>query len=124
VKEFYFSNGGMLNLETNKISSDGGLDKSHAEPMGLKSNMLTSLTLPDTEVKTGSNTGIDPMTTAHMRNWMECVRTRMKPNANVTDGYNHSIANIMVTAALHTGEKATFDEQRQEVLAGGKIFKF
>ena len=124
VKEFYFSNGGMLNLETNKISSDGGLDKYHAEPMGLKSNMLSSLILPNTEVKTGSNTGTDPMTTAHMRNWMECVRNRKKPNADVTDGYNHSIANIMVTAALHTGEKATFDEQTQEVLAGGKIFKF
>ncbi|MFN8206537.1 MAG: hypothetical protein U0T82_03920 [Bacteroidales bacterium] len=38
--------------------------------------------------------------------------------------YNHSIANIMVTAALRTGEKATFDEASQEVLAGGKIFKY
>ena len=64
------------------------------------------------------------MTTAHMRNWMECIRNRQQPNADVNAGYHHSIANIMVTAALHTGEKATFDEQSQEVLAGGKIFKF
>lgn len=46
------------------------------------------------------------------------------PNAPVDAGYNHSIANIMCTASLRTGEKATFDEARQEVLAGGKVFKY
>jgi predicted dehydrogenase len=124
VKELYFSNGGMLNLEKNKITSDGGLDNYHAKPMGMKENLLSSFTLPEIQVKTGANTGNDPMTTAHMRNWMECIRNRQQPNADVNAGYHHSIANIMVTAALHTGEKATFDEQSQEVLAGGKIFKF
>ena len=124
TKEFYFSNGGMLNLETNKITPDGGLERSHAEPMGLKPNQLASFTLPSTEINTSSNTGSDPMTTAHMRNWMECVINRKKPNADVTCGYNHAIANIMVTAALHTGQKATFDESTQEVLADGKVFKF
>jgi hypothetical protein len=28
----------------------------------------------------------------------------------------------MTTAALHTGKAATFDEKRQEVLAGGEVF--
>jgi hypothetical protein len=30
----------------------------------------------------------------------------------------------MTNAALHTGEKAVFNEQTQEVLAGGKVFKY
>jgi hypothetical protein len=30
----------------------------------------------------------------------------------------------MTTAALRTGLKATFDEQNQEVLAGGKVFQY
>jgi hypothetical protein len=30
----------------------------------------------------------------------------------------------MTNAALHTGEKAVFNEQAQEVLAGGKVFKY
>jgi len=47
-----------------------------------------------------------------------------QPNANVMAGYNHSIANIMTTAALRTGKFVTFDEQRQEVLAGGEVFKY
>jgi hypothetical protein len=62
------------------------------------------------------------MTSAHMRNWMECVRSRKETNAPVEAGYYHSIANIMTTAASHTGMKATFDESTQEVMVGGKIF--
>jgi hypothetical protein len=30
----------------------------------------------------------------------------------------------MTNAALHTGEKVVFNEQIQEVMAGGKVFKY
>jgi hypothetical protein len=30
----------------------------------------------------------------------------------------------MTTAAAHMGLKVTFDEKNQEVLAGGKVFKY
>ena len=39
-------------------------------------------------------------------------------------GYSHSIATIMTNAAVHTGMKATFDEKTQEVMVGGKVFKY
>jgi hypothetical protein len=120
----YFSNAGMLNLDKNTITPDGGLQAEEARAMNMQPNLLGSAKLPETTVVTGANTGSDPMTNAHMRNWMECVRNRQEPHGNVRAAYNHSIANIMVTAALRTGEKATFDEARQEVLAGGKIFKY
>ena len=55
---------------------------------------------------------------------MECVRSRKTPNAPVEAGYSHSIANIMATASSHTGLKATFDENTQEVMVGGKAFKY
>jgi len=55
---------------------------------------------------------------------MECVRSRAKTNGPIEAGYNHSIANIMTTAALRTGLKATFDEATQNVMAGGKIFQY
>jgi len=124
VKEIYFSNGGSLNLDTNKINSEGGLRINDARDMNMPQNLLESGELPGFKTETSANTGSDPMTNAHMRNWMECVRDRKKPNADVTAGYNHSIATIMCTAALRTGEKATFDEARQEVLAGGKVFQY
>jgi predicted dehydrogenase len=124
TKEIYYSNGGSLNLDTNKITSEGGLSARDAKDMNMQPNLLTPSDLPGFKVETSANTGSDPMTDAHMRNWMECVISRKKPNADVTAGYNHSIANIMCTAALRTGEKASFDEARQEVLAGGKVFQY
>ncbi len=124
TKEIYFSNGGSLNLDTNKINSSGGLSASDAKDMNMQPNLLESMDLPGFKVETNANTGSDPMTNAHMRNWMECVRDRKKPNADIHAGYNHSIATIMCNAALRTGEKATFDEAKQEVLAGGKIFQY
>jgi len=124
TKELYYSNGGMMNLDTNKVTPEGGLSAREAQAMGMQANLLEPFELPALTVETGANTGGDPMTTAHVRNWMECVRSRKKPNADVVAGYNHSIANIMCTACLRTGEKATFDEATQEVMAGGKVFQY
>jgi hypothetical protein len=56
------------------------------------------------------------MTDAHMRNWMECIRSGKKPNADIEAGYNHSVAVCMVMAALKTGRRATFDPKRQKVI--------
>jgi len=124
TKELYYSNGGMMNLDTNKVTSEGGLQARDAGAMNMKPNLLEPFDLPSVSVETSADTGGDPMTTAHMRNWMECVRSRKKPNADIVAGYNHSIANIMCTACLRTGEKATFDEATQEVMAGGKVFQY
>ncbi|MEE1943568.1 Gfo/Idh/MocA family oxidoreductase [Pedobacter sp. KR3-3] len=126
VGEVYYSNGGELNLITNKVSPKGGLGEKEAAAMGMKANLLGNFDLSKTEIKTatGASMGGDPLTSGHMRNWMECIRSRKTPNAPVEAGYYHSIANIMTNAAVHTGAKATFDEQKQEVMANGKIFKY
>lgn len=125
VKEIYFSNGGELNLATNKVTPNGGLGERHASAMGMEPNLLEEYSLADAvKAETGADTGADNMTSSHMRNWMECVRNRNEPNANVKAGYNHSVANIMTTAALRTGKFVTFDEEKQEVLAGGEVFKY
>ena len=94
--------------------------------MGMEPNLLDDYELSASEVQvvTSANTGADDMTSMHMLNWMECIRSRKQANASVEAGYNHSIANIMTTAALRTGEFVTFDEKNQEVLAGGKVFQY
>jgi predicted dehydrogenase len=118
TKELYFSNGGMINLDTNKISPEGGLTAKMAAERGMQANLLESAILPNAaKMETSANTGGDPMTSMHMRNWMECVRSRKTPNASVRAGYNHSVANIMTRVALETGKKVTFDETRQDVVA-------
>ena len=122
VKELYFSNGGTLNLDTNEVTSVGGMKAKDAQAMGMEANLLETFKLPSIRVETAANTGGDPMTSLHIRNWMECVRSRKETNAPVQAGYNHSIATMMTNAAVRSGEKVTFDEKRQEILAGGKVF--
>jgi hypothetical protein len=123
--EIYYSNGGVLDLNTNKVSPTGGLTKRFADEMGMQANLLPSMGLSEVEqVIASANTGGDKLTSAHVRNWMECVRSRKQPNAPVEAGYSHSIATIMTNAAVHTGQKVTFDEKTQEVMAGGKPFKY
>jgi hypothetical protein len=91
----------------------------------MQANLLPELKLPNTEaVVASANTGADALSSNHMRNWLECIRSRKEPNAPVEAGYHHSIANIMTNAAVHTGGKATFDEKTQEVMVNGRIFKY
>jgi predicted dehydrogenase len=123
--EIYYSNGGELNLITNTVSPKGGLTQRFADEMKVQPNLLPEVSLSNTEqVIASANTGGDRLTSNHVRNWMECVRSRKQPNAPVEAGYSHSIASIMTTAASHTGVKVTFDEKKQEVMAGGKVFKY
>src|SRR5450631_4060664 len=123
--EIYYSNGGELNLDTNKITPSGGLTQHFADAMHMQANLLPVLELSNTEkVVTSANTGGDNLTSAHIRNWMECVRSRKQPHAPVEAGYSHSIATIMTNAAVHTGAKVTFDEKTQRVMADNKPFQY
>ena len=92
--------------------------------MGMKENLLAERTLEGEKIETSANTGSDPQTNAHVRNWMECIRSRQEPNAPVEAGYHHAIACVMTNAAYRTGEKVTFDEKKQEVRAGRKVFRY
>jgi len=120
VKEIYYSNGGSLNLDTNKVGPEGGLKDNHAKAMGKEAFLLPEMALVEETVKaeTSANTGVDSQTLAHMRNWMECVRSRKTPNADIKAAYNHSVALCMTIAALQTGKKITFDKAKQDVVIG------
>ena len=124
--EIYYANGGELNLITNKVSPKGGLTEKLAAAMGMKANLLPELSLTDNSPKViaSANTGADQLTSNHMRNFMECLRSRQQPNAPVEAGYNHSIATIMTNAAVRTGYKETFDDTTQQVMVDGKVFKY
>jgi predicted dehydrogenase len=124
TKELYYSNGGMIDLDTNKITPAGGLEAKYADAMEMKPFRLpeSSLLEPGNptapKVESAANTGVDDSTLAHMRNWMECVRSRKTPNADIHAAYNHSVAICMTIAALQTGKRVTFDEAKQEVVTG------
>jgi predicted dehydrogenase len=118
VKEVYFSNGGALDLDTGQVTPEGGLTAKYADEMGMTANLLPRHALVDKASKTvtAAVTGVDADTSANMRNWMECVRSRKTPNADIDAGYGHSVALCMTIAALHTGQRVTFDDARQDVV--------
>jgi len=124
VRELYYSNGGMIDMDKQRVTPEGGMQAKEAAEMGMKANLLPSFSLVDKveSVSSGANTGGDPQTSANMRNWMECVRSRKTPNAPIEAGYSHSIALCMTVAAIQTGQKVTFDDKTQQIIAGGKVF--
>ena len=121
VKELYYSEGGMLDMDKQTVTPTGGLTPKFAAEMKMQPKQLKPFSLGSTEaVSTDANTGGDPQTSANMRNWMECVRSRKQPNADVNAGYSHSVALCMCIAAMQTGQRVTFDDKTQSVVAGGK----
>jgi len=124
VKELYYSNGGMIDMDKQTVTNTGGLSARSAAEMKMQPNLLEAKSLGSGEkASTDANTHGDPMTTANMRNWMECVRSRKTPNASIRAGYSHSIALCMNVAAIQTGQKVTFEEKTQQVMVGGKPYE-
>jgi predicted dehydrogenase len=124
VKELYYSNGGMIDMDKQTVTSAGGLTARSAAEMGMKPNLLSTFSLVEKaeSISTDADTHSDPQTSANMRNWMECVRSRKTPNAPIEAGYSHSIALCMNVAAIQTGQKVTFDDKTQQVMVGGKVY--
>jgi len=87
-------------------------DKEHRKGAKLTENYKAA--------ETAANTGADPLTSAHMYNWMKCIKERKNPNAPVEAGYGHTIALVMSNAACRTGMKASFDEKSRQVIVDGK----
>jgi predicted dehydrogenase len=124
VKELYYSNAGMLDMDKQTVTPTGGLTAKSAAEMNMKANLLEPFSLSKAveETSTSANTGADNQTSANMRNWMECVRSRKTPNASVDAGYSHSVALCMNIAAIQTGQKVTFNDKTQQVMVGGKVY--
>jgi len=56
--------------------------------------------------------------TPHMQNWLQCLRTRRQPNANVDAGYQHGVACILSDMAMISGRRMVYDAEKREITAG------
>jgi len=54
----------------------------------------------------------------HMANWLECMRTRERPTADIAYGHQHSIATIMAAQALETGQRTRYDRDQRKIFPG------
>ena len=57
----------------------------------------------------GAEPSVGDSTSTHVRNWLECLRSRQQPRATVDAGFSHAVAGIMSSEALRQGrvEKAS-----------------
>jgi predicted dehydrogenase len=53
----------------------------------------------------------------HMANWLTCLRTRERPNADIQFGHQHAVATIMAATASETGRRQKYDPRRSEIFA-------
>jgi hypothetical protein len=59
--------------------------------------------------------GIDDLTTEHMANWFECMRSRQQPHATVHNGFAHSVACIMAAQSYWSGKKVFWDAKTETI---------
>jgi len=56
------------------------------------------------------------LTTYHMANWFECLRSRKRPNASILDGFAHSVTCIMCAEAYWSGKKVYWDPETETII--------
>ncbi|MBN1506611.1 MAG: Gfo/Idh/MocA family oxidoreductase [Sedimentisphaerales bacterium] len=58
------------------------------------------------------------LTEDHMRNWLDCIKSRTQTNAPIEAGYAHSVASILCFQALETGRRQTYDRVAMTIREG------
>ena len=61
-------------------------------------------------------TGIDDLSTEHMANWFECMRSRQQPHASVHAGFAHSVACMMAAESYWSGKKVYWDAAAERIV--------
>jgi hypothetical protein len=52
----------------------------------------------------------------HMMNWLNAMRTRTQPNANVDHGFSHSIVCIMAAQSYWSGKRLYWNTATEEIV--------
>jgi predicted dehydrogenase len=66
--------------------------------------------------KTVPPMGIDDLSTEHMANWFECLRSRQQPHSTVKNGFAQSVACIMAAQSYWSGKKLYWDPGKEEIV--------
>ncbi len=91
---FFYGTNGMFDTATWKATGSGGSGASRIKE----------------EKVIPSAPGVN-----HMKNFLECIRSRQTPNASIQDGYAHSIAAIMTTQSLRSKKRVLYDKETREI---------
>ncbi|HLY62278.1 MAG TPA: Gfo/Idh/MocA family oxidoreductase [Terriglobia bacterium] len=84
----------------------------YEETRGFKYNSKSQRWRPDPKLYVESE---EEGTSENLRNWLECIRSRKTPNANLAFGLELARTAHLSNAALISGRKATWDEAAQKI---------
>ena len=104
-RNLWFGEKGTMDIDNKRISGDGS-----RAPDRLKEEMA----IPEEQLD-GRDYG-DDGTTAHMANFLQCVRTRATPRAPVDAGFQHATPGCMAAVSLHQGRRVRFDKDKLELV--------
>src|SRR5439155_27188065 len=74
--------------------------------------------MPRKEVEAEDATGL------HVKNFIDCVRSRNRPVADVEIGHRSTIAAHLGNIAYRTGRKIQWDAAREEIVADSRASEF
>jgi predicted dehydrogenase len=94
-RNLWFGTRGTLDCDKHVISGEGSKMKDKIQ----------------NEIKLAPET-----TDSHMHNFLECIRSRQTPRADVQAGFSHAVAGIMSAEALAKGRKMRFDAKKLEII--------
>jgi len=55
---------------------------------------------------------------SHMGNWLECIRSRARPAADIQFGHQHAVATILAAKALESGRRQRYDPKTRSIEEG------
>jgi predicted dehydrogenase len=91
----FLGTNGALDTRTMKFSGAGGGEKRIKDDIAVQ---------------------LDETGTSHLKNWLECVRTRKTPNAPPEAAYGAVVAVAMAVKAMNSGRRTYFDPVRHEIV--------
>jgi predicted dehydrogenase len=80
----------------------------HPQPADIKSE-------PRTEARKGGEPRGEPML-AHARHFLDCVKTRQRPNADVEEGHQITTACHLANLSMQLGRKLRWDPDKEEII--------
>ncbi len=80
----------------------------HPQPADIKPE-------PRTEARKGRGTAEEPMD-LHVRNFLDCIKSRQRPTADVEDGHFVSVACHLANISFRLGRKLRWDPEKEEII--------
>ncbi len=89
-----YGSNGKLDVQKRILSGDGGVGKKQ-----IKAEKI-----------------LDPAKSDHhMKNWIDCIRSRQDPRCSIEYGLSHSVAGIMIAESNLTGKRLRYDAEKRTI---------